>query len=769
MNRNYQAPPSANRVEQVSMLRFLKKLGWAGMLVFGIQSAYSFSLLGPPNEGWQTPEIGYMLTGDIGTPKVFGEEYRWNTPVVYYAFDDTFLNYFGSNGIVAIDQAFAILNALTNTPFSGIDLNQFPQEAFRYNAKAQSLGLFDLKTETLRILLEQLGLAEPDRYVWTLRHRETQPGASCPFMIYWVIMRNYDPFTFEPSAYVNGVLYSYTITEICSGDPPLAVTVNTPVDPTAPTGTALTSRNGGGFGSYTVGLSRDDVGGLRYLLRTNNVNWESPSFDSTEYVTNTSQAQLLFGSNITSLAYLAPTTDPATLGAAYPGLVISSTSNYFVNTWVTNITPYFTNFPYDPLGTAPHLVFATNREFTIQTRYLHTFANLFTFTFTNGAWASVPVSTAPTNLTRTTVTLQTISSKNPPYLPVDSSNTVTTVKLEKFKTNMIVGEYFILPTNSCSIAILGLQAILTNHYTNFLVSVTNTVVDTNTFGGGSTNFFEQSLITWSTNHVFVYYPVECGTTNSSLRQGMDTMAFYRASFDSLVGRFFQPITNTYHLTSITNSKAYTSSFQRVITRPDFSFGALDLGDLLLTRTGTEGTFIPSVTASNAAGPGHIEPGRDIGFNKISPMLINTYNPGTVNGGLTEFSASQFFAWGSYDGSTNDPVVYPSGTSLRDLENMILFSIVTTELPAGAVGVGYMDNSGTNGPVVVQLQAAGGQLSYTWAPTTDSSPLPPGLVLNADGTIQGTPTAEGTYPFTVSVTEAGARVSVRKFTITVTPP
>ena len=39
-------------------------------------------------------------------PKNIGEEYRRNTPVMYYTFDANFLDYFGSNGVAAVDSAF---------------------------------------------------------------------------------------------------------------------------------------------------------------------------------------------------------------------------------------------------------------------------------------------------------------------------------------------------------------------------------------------------------------------------------------------------------------------------------------------------------------------------------------------------------------------------------------------------------------------------------------------------------------------------------------
>ena len=75
------------------MLRFAIRIGCASLLALGIHSASGFSLMGPPNEGWQIPDIAYNLGGDIGTPHNLGEEYRCNTPTIYYAFDQACLLY----------------------------------------------------------------------------------------------------------------------------------------------------------------------------------------------------------------------------------------------------------------------------------------------------------------------------------------------------------------------------------------------------------------------------------------------------------------------------------------------------------------------------------------------------------------------------------------------------------------------------------------------------------------------------------------------------
>ena len=67
---------------------------------------------------WQITEIGYNPLpatdaaygiaddNDIRSQKHQGEGYRRNTPVLYYAFDPSFSDYFGSNGEYAAQQAF---------------------------------------------------------------------------------------------------------------------------------------------------------------------------------------------------------------------------------------------------------------------------------------------------------------------------------------------------------------------------------------------------------------------------------------------------------------------------------------------------------------------------------------------------------------------------------------------------------------------------------------------------------------------------------------
>lgn len=84
------------------------------------------------------------------------------------------------------------------------------------------------------------------------------------------------------------------------------------------------------------------------------------------------------------------------------------------------------------------------------------------------------------------------------------------------------------------------------------------------------------------------------------------------------------------------------------------------------------------------------------------------------------------------------------------------SISTASLPAGAAGVAYS----------ATLSASGGMAPYSW---TAVSALPPGLTLLASGTITGTPSATGTFAFTVRVMDASQAAATRTFSLVIAPP
>ena len=343
------------------MVRMFKRFLWVALLALGLARSSAFVILGP----YETYQVAALTYGvypvgptffnfentipELGGPKNLGEEFRRNHPVMYYTFDKSFLDYFGSNGVAAVEDAFAVMNSLTNVSHYSSDLSEWPLEAQDFNWRALALNLTDLKSYTMSMLVEQMGLGEPERFVWTLHDRQVGPGG-CPGDVdYIVIKRNFEPFftgldTSMASSYVNGTLYSYQIVEVCTGTP-VADAVEYAVDPSANTFTAVASYSHP-FGAYLNGLTRDDVGGIRYLMRSNNMNIEAAGETTFTFITNATP-QLLFTSNLTEFAIAALTNGPGALAALYPDLQIVSSTPVFTNVVTTDVIFYFTNFPYD--------------------------------------------------------------------------------------------------------------------------------------------------------------------------------------------------------------------------------------------------------------------------------------------------------------------------------------------------------------------------------------------------------------------------------------
>lgn len=770
------------------MSRFLNH--WGGWMVglslaAAAQSASAFSMLGP-GEDWQAATMGYqkfhyitlpasgwVIHGDdfAWHPQNKGEEFRWNTKVLYYACDQSFLDYFGANGVAAVDAAVAVFNSLPNA--SEADLDKFPLEASRLNYTASALHLYDLKSTIMELLMERLGLIDPERWAWCIRARILPPGLACPQFDFAVVQRNFDPLTGEPTRYVNGTLFTYGIEQVC--DPyDFGDAVEFLVDPHAEISARcsalatpkLSLPDETFYGWFHTGLTRDDMGGLRHLYTTNNVNIEGAGTNAVTYVVDTSTTNLLFMSNLTYLASQAITNNAAALQALIPGLSVASSIPIFTNVFVTNITAYFTNYPFDPIGTPQHLEFATNRTLTVQTWYHHTFNNLATVKLINNVWTVVPLSDIVDHTNSIWLTVETTYITNRPWGTVGSP-LITNITSVTFLTNMVAGQYFILPTNMCGVSIAQWQATLTNFYTNAVMSATNTPTGATNTPAGNTNIFNQIIIEYFTNDVFQINPVVCVSNSIGLRQGIEKVTFIRRDYDSLLGQFYSPITNNYTLTLVTNELVNGTNrtilvpqqVRRVVTAPDILFTASDLaGGFPSIPTVTRST--PSFDLTGAqpglAGPGVIRGPVTFQFNKVGPIYVNGTYPLFVD----EWGALLNFAWASFDASTNAPIIYPSGTSIASLENQVLIQVSPPYLPDGTNGIYYS----------VQLYTSAATPSWqtpvTWSLASGSPALPPGLGLSAGGRISGTPGQMGFFNFVIVARDAVGRTVQQSYVINV---
>jgi len=324
------------------------------LTVLSVPPVRAFSLLGPL-ESWMTATNGFALPTDynaeldggatpldnptliteingpvflgepalIGGPMLLGNGYRWNVPVVTYGFDQSFINYFGTNGVAAVTSAINLLNTLP--PASQLVPANYPLDSQDINYAATSLTLADLKSTTLFLLLEHLGLAAPDQYAFNIRELTINNGVVDAV----VVQRNYDPVTHQPSAYVNGNLLAYDpVYFIQNGTAHGGLDIYPVSSSGLPDSTVADGLLSLGFGHFYSGLTADDVGGLAYLYSPNNINFEflPPGVHAA------GGGPLVNGAlrrGVDKITFVPQPVDPVTGG-------FSPAANEFTDTYVTN-------------------------------------------------------------------------------------------------------------------------------------------------------------------------------------------------------------------------------------------------------------------------------------------------------------------------------------------------------------------------------------------------------------------------------------------------
>jgi len=794
------------------MRRVMKTILLTAMLLAGLlQSARAYSLGGPIANGgdaWQVVALSYNLPGDLNAPKNLGEGYRRNVPVMYYTFDENFVGYFGTAGMDAIDSAFVVLNrTFTNSPAGlteGMDgysyaLSEFPLETRHINYQAEALGVVDMKTWTISMMVEQLGLADPVRYAWTLHDRYLPPGGVCPLdEEYLVVQRNFDTVptalnTLQYTPYVNNVLYTYQIIEDC---PVRQEAISEPysVDPLADVYSPIASQLDTVlqlWGNYVTGLTRDDAAGLRYLLQTNNVNYEDIPADSLLYTITTnfdyqalitfpplvsSATNFLSGTNygyyvfmggtngewgygdlVALLAY-ASTNGPLNFMAQYPGVVISSVATNLIEATNVSYSLYYTNPPYgSPYGSPQVLVLATNYSLFYQVQYTYQFANVFTNHWVKGT----------ADLITTTVGVPI----GAPYgSPGVTNSTVT-------KVPQYYGDFFVLPpfyTNFCPLDIInnaGLPPI------TGVLAVTNglAIIQTN---GATTNLSSMVYqVTYFTNYSYAILPTTCTATPATdYYQGIEKIHFERVDYtnlDTFTESFWVPITNNYTMVrrNPTNGLLQVQYLQRIVTIPDILFTARDLvpgadGPAGLTTFARNLTFDEQHVLQGLAGPGTVNNKTVMIWNKGGQTYFNTplgsmdgtpyFTSDPETASFTNLFWQSYYVLGIFDGTTNDPTVFPDGTSIQNLEYQMLVQVSPTTVADGTAGVAYS---------AVQFTATGGLLNGALNWTAEN--LPDGLSLSPDGVLSGTPLYEGTYDFTITVTDSSKQPQSVSWTYPIT--
>tara|TARA_B100001123_G_scaffold444213_1_gene592363 strand:- start:2119 stop:8322 length:6204 start_codon:yes stop_codon:yes gene_type:complete len=260
------------------------------------------------------------MIDDLGTPKQLDEFYRWTTPHLTYGFDQSFVEYFGTDGIAAVTDAMDVLNDFFSPrdgSYNGVSALNLARHGFAgnyntawLNGTAYNQNLIDVKSLTLGIMVNYLGLGNPYRHAFTATNA-IQPTAASG-LAFSIALKNYDPVSLEQSDMINGVQFSYRL--IHDQPPGVIADTNTMTSMTLDMEefTADTSGNSFsavsatvdafygstalvwtdppsifGFGVFYDGLNAmggmykprhaltyDDAGGLKYLYSTNTIAME---------------------------------------------------------------------------------------------------------------------------------------------------------------------------------------------------------------------------------------------------------------------------------------------------------------------------------------------------------------------------------------------------------------------------------------------------------------------------------------------------------------
>ena len=204
------------------------------------------------------------------------------------------------------------------------------------------------------------------------------------------------------------------------------------------------------------------------------------------------------------------------------------------------------------------------------------------------------------------------------------------------------------------------------------------------------------------------------------------------------------ITDTVTATSVANTGITSSQSVTVDAQLTIATNSLPVGTIgtpyfgVITATGATGTFAWALTS------GSLPAGLT--------LSASTTNAITISGTPTAVGQSKF------------TIEVTVGTSVSQNLSITInppppLSVATKSLPDGVVGTSYS----------ATLQGTSGVIPFAWSITAGT--LPGGLSLSGVGVISGTPSASGTYTFTVQVVDSttpNPQIATQDLSITVNP-
>lgn len=158
-------------------------------------------------------------------------------------------------------------------------------------------------------------------------------------------------------------------------------------------------------------------------------------------------------------------------------------------------------------------------------------------------------------------------------------------------------------------------------------------------------------------------------------------------------------------------------------------------------------------APTISGTADVDATVQLSINGAAPIIV------TVNGGAWSYTPPSNLPSGL---NTLSAVAVDAAGNISPASGAVRFTyspvtITTTDLASGQVGVTY----------AADVQVVGGSAPYGFAVTAGA--LPDGLRLSTAGALSGTPSASGTFNFTVTATDANGLTTGRPLSLTIAPP
>ncbi len=252
-------------------------------------------------------------------------------------------------------------------------------------------------------------------------------------------------------------------------------------------------------------------------------------------------------------------------------------------------------------------------------------------------------------------------------------------------------------------------------------------------------------------------PVHVRASAKSLRQitgwkvYVDSVAVYTAGAVTSIDAYLTMAQGNHHLTvKAWNSKGASGSATDTVT---VSSTSSTTSPLTITTTSLPGGTAATAYSATLSASGGTPPYTwTVGSGQLPPGVALS-SSGTISGNPT--TSGQFtFSVGVRDSATNPQAVSKSYALSISAPAPASLTITVNTLKDATVGTPYSTT----------LTASGGTPPYSW--TLVAGALPPGLNLASAGSIAGTPTTAGQYPFTVLVKDSATTPQAAQASLTI---